>query len=67
MIDFSLSKASAAGLCLTAEDMFWANLAGSMEAVDAGTTTTLDHAHMNWSKQHSLSPDSSLIVTCSDC
>lgn len=43
----------AAGLKLTAEDMFWANLAGSMEAIDAGTTTTLDHAHMNWSKEHS--------------
>ena len=44
----------AAGLELKAEDMFWANLAGSMEAIDAGTTTTLDHAHMNWSKDHSM-------------
>ncbi|GLI76145.1 hypothetical protein PoHVEF18_004416 [Penicillium ochrochloron] len=45
----------AAGLELKAEDMFWANLAGSLEAIDAGTTTTLDHAHMNWSKDHSRS------------
>ncbi|KAJ5613425.1 hypothetical protein N7510_006619 [Penicillium lagena] len=45
----------AAGMELKAEDMFWANLAGSMESIDAGTTTTLDHAHMNWSKDHSWS------------
>ena len=38
---------------LKAEDMFWANLAGNMESIDAGTTTILDHAHMNWSKDHS--------------
>ncbi|CAG8243248.1 unnamed protein product [Penicillium olsonii] len=43
----------AAGMELKAEDMFWANLAGNMESIDAGTTTTLDHAHMNWSKDHS--------------
>ncbi|KAJ5394684.1 hypothetical protein N7509_006471 [Penicillium cosmopolitanum] len=42
----------AAGMELKAEDMFWANLAGSMESIDAGTTTTLDHAHLNWSKDH---------------
>lgn len=48
------SEVHAAGLVLTAEDMYWANLAGSLEAVDAGTTTTLDHAHMNWSKEHSM-------------
>ncbi|KAJ5413728.1 hypothetical protein N7509_000355 [Penicillium cosmopolitanum] len=45
----------AAGMELKAEDMFWANLAGSLESIDAGTTTTLDHAHMNWSKDHSCS------------
>ncbi|KAM0558094.1 hypothetical protein ACHAPJ_005261 [Fusarium lateritium] len=37
----------------TAEDGFWGNLAGCMEAIDAGTTTVLDHAHLNWSQQHS--------------
>ncbi|CZR64667.1 related to cytosine deaminase and related metal-dependent hydrolases [Phialocephala subalpina] len=50
-----LAIVHAAGLELTAEDMYWANLAGSLEAVDAGTTTTLDHAHMNWSNEHSRS------------
>ncbi|KAF5023092.1 hypothetical protein F66182_4849 [Fusarium sp. NRRL 66182] len=44
---------TAAGKYLTADDVFWGNLAGCMEAVDAGTTTALDHAHMNWSQQHS--------------
>ncbi|RSM08186.1 hypothetical protein CEP52_004842 [Fusarium oligoseptatum] len=37
----------------TAEDGFWGNLAGCMEAIDAGTTTVLDHAHLNWSREHS--------------
>lgn len=39
----------------TAEDGFWGNLAGCMEAIDAGTTTVLDHAHLNWSRDHSKS------------
>jgi hypothetical protein len=38
-----------------AEDGFWGNLAGCMEAIDAGTTTVLDHAHLNWSREHSES------------
>ncbi|KAH8703255.1 hypothetical protein BGW36DRAFT_403692 [Talaromyces proteolyticus] len=50
-----LAIVHAAGLVLTSDDMFWANLAGNLEAVDAGTTTTMDHAHMNWSKDHSPS------------
>lgn len=33
--------------------MFWGTLAGCMEAIDAGTTTALDHAHLNWTNQHS--------------
>ncbi|KAK5989447.1 5'-deoxyadenosine deaminase-like protein [Cladobotryum mycophilum] len=40
-------------LTMEAGDFFWGNLAGSMEAIDAGTTTVLDHAHMNWSPNHS--------------
>ncbi|KAJ3549133.1 hypothetical protein NM208_g663 [Fusarium decemcellulare] len=35
------------------QDLFWSNLAGALEAVDAGTTTVLDHAHCNYSKDHS--------------
>lgn len=40
-------------------DMYWANLSGALEAIDSGTTTVLDHAHCNYTKDHSSSP-----VTC---
>lgn len=38
---------------LEPEDFFWGNLAASMELLDAGTTTVLDHSHCNWSPNHS--------------
>lgn len=28
-------------------DLFWGQLAGAMESVDAGTTTVVDHSHLN--------------------
>lgn len=34
------------------EDVFWGVLGGSLEALDAGTTTVVDHAHMNGSPAH---------------
>ncbi|CRG90207.1 5-methylthioadenosine/S-adenosylhomocysteinedeaminase [Talaromyces islandicus] len=34
------------------EDVFWGELGGCLEAVDAGTTTVVDHAHMNVSPAH---------------
>ncbi|GKZ37302.1 hypothetical protein AbraIFM66950_008788 [Aspergillus brasiliensis] len=36
------------------EDVFWGQLAGCLEALDAGTTTVVDHAHMNVTAAHSL-------------
>lgn len=39
---------------ITPDELFWGNLSGAFEAVDAGTTTILDHAHLNWSPNHSL-------------
>lgn len=54
--------AHASGLEFTERDMFWSNLSDNMEALDAGTTTTLDHAHMNWSQHHSES--CSLLLNC---
>ncbi|KAH7318957.1 hypothetical protein BKA65DRAFT_556389 [Rhexocercosporidium sp. MPI-PUGE-AT-0058] len=36
----------------TPEDIFWDQLAGCLESLDAGTTTFVDHAHLN------KSPDS---------
>ncbi|RAL01340.1 Metallo-dependent hydrolase [Aspergillus ibericus CBS 121593] len=38
----------------TPEDIFWGELAGCLEALDAGTTTVVDHAHMNVSAAHSI-------------
>ncbi|KAJ6164803.1 hypothetical protein N7470_003475 [Penicillium chermesinum] len=36
----------------TAEDIFWGQLGGCLEALDAGTTTVVDHAHMSESPAH---------------
>ncbi|KAF9893182.1 hypothetical protein FE257_011605 [Aspergillus nanangensis] len=37
----------------TPEDIFWGQLGGCLEALDAGTTTVVDHAHMNITAAHS--------------
>jgi cytosine/adenosine deaminase-related metal-dependent hydrolase len=37
-------------------DVFWGQLAGCLEALDAGTTTVVDHAHVNYSPEHCKSP-----------
>ncbi|KAK6365349.1 hypothetical protein LTS17_011321 [Exophiala oligosperma] len=34
-------------------DIFWAELAGALEGIDAGTTTVMDHAHFHYSTEHS--------------
>jgi hypothetical protein len=36
----------------TAKDIFWGELGGCLEAIDAGTTTLVDHAHMTYSPEH---------------
>ncbi|GFP56940.1 5-methylthioadenosine/S-adenosylhomocysteine deaminase [Trichoderma asperellum] len=36
----------------TTEDIFWGELGGCLEALNAGTTTIVDHAHMNYSPAH---------------
>lgn len=33
-------------------DIYWGQLSGSLESLDAGTTTIIDHAHMNYSAEH---------------
>lgn len=35
------------GTFYTMADLFWGQLAGAMESVDAGTTTVVDHSHLN--------------------
>ncbi|KAK4941642.1 hypothetical protein LTR10_018520 [Elasticomyces elasticus] len=32
-------------------DIFWGQLAGCMEAINAGTTTVVDHSHLNYSEE----------------
>lgn len=38
-------------------DMFWGQLGGALEAIDAGTTFVLDHAHGNQTNEHGKSHD----------
>lgn len=38
----------------TPEDMFWGQLAGCLEAIDAGTTYVLDHSHGNYTPEHGM-------------
>ncbi|KAL6892416.1 Metallo-dependent hydrolase [Trichoderma longibrachiatum] len=40
----------------TPEDIFWGELGGCLEALNAGTTTVVDHAHMNYSPAHTMGP-----------
>jgi cytosine/adenosine deaminase-related metal-dependent hydrolase len=40
------------GAFYTAQDAFWGQLAGMLEALAAGTTTIVDHAHNIFSPQH---------------
>ncbi|KAK7038322.1 Metallo-dependent hydrolase [Favolaschia claudopus] len=45
------------------EDMFWGQMGGCLEAVDSGTTTVVDHAHMNYSAEHSSSALSATVAS----
>jgi cytosine/adenosine deaminase-related metal-dependent hydrolase len=47
----------------TTEDIFWGELGGCLEALDAGTTTVVDHAHMNYSPAHSKAANIALHLT----
>ncbi|TRX92076.1 hypothetical protein FHL15_006943 [Xylaria flabelliformis] len=46
---FLTFSSPAAGPLYNAEDVYAGQLAGLLEAVNAGVTTTLDHAHLMWS------------------
>lgn len=37
----------------TPSDIFWGELGGVLECLDVGTTTVVDHAHLNYSPEHS--------------
>lgn len=40
------------GSFYTTADLFWGQLAGALEALDAGTTTVVDHSHLNLGKEY---------------
>jgi hypothetical protein len=44
------------------EDVFWGELGGCMESIDAGTTMVVDHAHMNYSAEHCTRPSQHLFL-----
>lgn len=49
-------------------DFFWGELGGCLECLDVGTTTVVDHAHMNYSPEHSTCPPSvfvNILTVCS--
>ena len=45
------------------DDVFWGQLAGALEALDAGTTTLLDHSHINYSPEHSYAALTATLVS----
>jgi cytosine/adenosine deaminase-related metal-dependent hydrolase len=47
----------------TPQDIFWGELACAMESIDVGTTTVVDHAHMNYSVDNSTNAVSALVAS----
>lgn len=43
-----------AGPLYKPEDVFWGQLAGCLEALDAGTTTVVDHSHINHAPENGM-------------
>lgn len=43
---------SLTGATFAPRDVFWGQLAGCLEMIDAGTTTVLDHSNINYSPAH---------------
>jgi cytosine/adenosine deaminase-related metal-dependent hydrolase len=51
-----MATGNATSVFFSAEDGFWGELGGALEAIDAGTTTVLDHSHLNISPEHRRYP-----------
>jgi cytosine/adenosine deaminase-related metal-dependent hydrolase len=47
-----MPKGNLQSFSYTPEDIFWGQLGGCLEAIDAGTTFVVDHAHMTYSPDH---------------
>ena len=42
------------------DDIFWGQLAGCMECIHVGTTTVIDHSHLNYSVEARKSSSESI-------
>ncbi len=51
LLDY-IPKGNLQSISYTPEDIFWGQLGGCLEAIDAGTTFVVDHAHMTYSPDH---------------
>ena len=49
-----MPKGNMASYAFTNEDLYLGQLAGCLEAIDAGTTMVVDHAHGAYSAEHGL-------------
>ncbi|KAJ7907286.1 hypothetical protein B0H13DRAFT_2662420 [Mycena leptocephala] len=58
-----MSKGNIVFSLFNPEDVFWGELGGCMEAIDGGTTTVVDHAHINYSADHSSSALSATVAS----
>ncbi|KAJ4269411.1 hypothetical protein NW764_014190 [Fusarium oxysporum] len=52
MLDYMLEVANLQSFNFTPDDIFWGQLAGCLEALDAGTTCVVDNAHGASSPEH---------------
>jgi cytosine/adenosine deaminase-related metal-dependent hydrolase len=51
LLDY-MPKGNLQSFSYTPEDIFWGQLGGCLEAIDAGITFVVDHAHMTYSPNH---------------
>lgn len=47
-----LPKGNFTGALYSVSDLFWGQLSGALEALDAGTTTVVDHSIVNLTPEH---------------
>ncbi|KAI9830655.1 MAG: hypothetical protein M1819_005465 [Sarea resinae] len=52
-----------AAVLYSADDLFWGQLAGAMESIDAGTTTVVDHSSCNSKPEHPIAAIQALLTS----
>ncbi|KAF4956546.1 hypothetical protein FSARC_11548 [Fusarium sarcochroum] len=62
MLDYML-EANLQSINFTPEDIYWGQLAGCLEALDAGTTCVVDNAHMSSGPEHGSAALSATIAS----